>query len=214
MSATAQALFSRISQRGSVWLVIAVAHVAAVSAFASWSPKRVEVDVAPIEATIMDIPAPSVAAPPPPVPQLVQATMPVIEPPLITLNEETPPPPRAITVAVAEAPPAPAPVAPRVISDVAYVEPPRPRYPPESKRSGEEGVVILRVLINELGRAARVEIEQSSGHARLDDAARVAVQRALFRPYVENGVARAALAVIPIEFITKSRRAAQTASRG
>jgi periplasmic protein TonB len=214
MSAIAyQDLFSRVSQRGGVWLVIAAAHVAVVSAFASWSPVRLNIDHTPIEASIVDLPAPETAAPPPPPPQLLQATTPVIEPPVITLNE-APPPPNAITVAVAETPPAPAPVAPRVVSDVAYVEPPQPRYPPESKRSGEEGIVVLRVLINELGRAAQVDIERSSGHARLDNAARLAVQRALFRPYVENGVARAALAVIPIEFITKSRRAEKTASRG
>lgn len=213
MSATVQDLFSRISQRGSVWLVIAAAHVAVVSAFAHWSPVRLNIESPPIEASILDMPAPTTAAPPPPVPKLVEATTPVIEPPLITLTEE-PPPQNAITVAVAETPPAPAPVAARVITDVAYVEPPQPRYPPESKRSGEEGVVILRVLINELGRAARIDIEQSSGHARLDNAARAAVQRALFRPYIENGVARTALAVIPIEFITKSRRAEKSANRG
>jgi periplasmic protein TonB len=214
MSATVQDLLSRISQRGGVWLVIAAAHIAVVSAFASWSPVRLNIDSTPIEASIVDMPPPESVAPPPPVPQLVEATTPVIEPPLITLTEEPPPTPNAITVAVAENPPAPAPTAARVISDVAYVEPPQPRYPPESKRSGEEGVVILRVLINELGRAARVDIERSSGHARLDNAARLAVQRATFRPYIENGVARTALAVIPIEFITKSRRAGKSATRG
>jgi protein TonB len=214
MSATVQDLLSRISQRGAVWLVIAAAHVAVVLAFASWSPVRLAFESPPIEATLLDTPPPEFEAPPPPPPQLVQAATPVIEPPVITLNEELPPPPNAITVAVAEDPPPPAPAAARVISDVAYVEPPQPRYPPESKRSGEEGVVFLRVLINEAGRAARVDIERSSGHTRLDNAARIAVQRALFRPYVENGVARAALAVIPIEFITKTRRAERTASRG
>jgi protein TonB len=101
-----------------------------------------------------------------------------------------------------------------VVTDVAYVEAPQPRYPPESRRSGEEGLVVLRVLINELGRAARIDIERSSGHQRLDEAARAAVQRALFRPYVENGVARMALATIPIEFTWKSRRADKHSSRG
>jgi protein TonB len=135
----------------------------------------------------------------------VPVITPSVEAPLITLTEE--PPPNAITVAVAEAPPpAPEPAAPRIVSDVAYVEPPQPRYPPESRRSGEEGLVVLRVLINEMGRAARVDIERSSGHRRLDEAARLAVQRALFRPYVENGVARMALATIPIEFSWKARR--------
>lgn len=213
MSATLQALLTRVSQRGGVWLVIGAVHVGLISAFASWSPVRIQFDAPPIEASLLEAPPADVAAPPPLPPQFVQATTPVIEPPLITLHEE-PQAPKAITVAVADTPPAPQPVAARVISDVAYVEPPQPRYPPESRRHGEEGVVILRVLINELGRAARVDIEQSSGHERLDKAAMAAVQRALFRPYVENGVARTALAVIPIEFITKSRRAEKIASRG
>src|SRR5688572_6042862 len=143
MSATVQDLFSRISQRGGVWLVIAAAHIAVVSAFTNWSPVRLNVTATPIEALILDMPPPESALPPPPVPQLAEAATPVIEPPLITLTEEPPPTPNAITVAVAENPPAPPPVAARVISDVAYVEPPQPRYPPESKRSGEEGVVVL-----------------------------------------------------------------------
>jgi periplasmic protein TonB len=212
MSATAKELFSYVSQRGGVWLVIAAVHVATVYALVSWSPVRVLFEAAPIEASILDTPVPASEAPPPPVPQLVRAEMPVVEPPVIALNIEQPP--DAITVVVAETPPAPAPSTPRVIAEVAYVEAPQPKYPAESRRSGEEGLVVLRVLINELGRAARIDIERSSGHARLDNAARLAVQRALFRPYVENGVPRMALAMIPIEFSWKSRRADKSGSRG
>jgi protein TonB len=72
----------------------------------------------------------------------------------------------------------------------------------------------LRVLINEIGGVARVDVERSSGHTRLDDAACQAVKRARFRPYVENGVPRMALATIPIEFSWKSRRADKGGSRG
>jgi protein TonB len=212
MSATAKELFSHVSQRGGVWLVIAAVHVVAIYAFANWSPVHVLFDSAPIEASILDTPAPASEAPPPPVPQLVRAETPVVEPPVITLNIEQPP--DAITVAVSETPSAPAPSAPRVVAEVAYVEAPQPKYPAESRRSGEEGLVVLRVLINELGRAAQIDIERSSGHARLDNAARLAVQRALFRPYVENGVPRMALAMIPIEFSWKSRRADKSGSRG
>jgi protein TonB len=214
MQATASDLLSHIFRRGGVWLVIGVVHVALIYAITSWSPVRITLESTPIEASVVDAPAPAADVPPPPLPQIVPMTMPTVEPPLVTITEE--PPQNAITVAVVEAPPpvAPAPAAPLVISDVAYVEAPQPRYPPESRRSGEEGLVVLRVLINELGRAARIEVERSSGHSRLDDAARLAVQRALFRPYVENGVPRMALATIPIEFSWKSRRADKSASRG
>jgi protein TonB len=212
MSATAKEMFSHVSQRGGVWLFIAAVHVVTIYAFANWSPVHVLFDSAPIEASILDTPVPASEAPPPPVPQLVRAETPVVEPPVITLNIEQPP--DAITVAVSETPSAPAPSAPRVVAEVAYVEAPQPKYPAESRRSGEEGLVVLRVLINELGRAAQIDIERSSGHARLDNAARLAVQRALFRPYVENGVPRMALAMIPIEFSWKSRRADKSGSRG
>jgi protein TonB len=214
MTAVASQLFSFVSRRGTFGVVIAAVHIVLIYALTSWSPVRAVLDSTPIEASIVDMPTPPSDSLPPLQPPVVEVTMPVIEPPLITLTEE--PPPNAITVAVVDTPPAPAqmPAAPRVITDVAYVEAPQPRYPPESKRSGEEGLVVLRVLINELGRAARIDIEHSSGHTRLDEAARLAVQRALFRPYIENGVARMALATIPIEFTWKSRRADKSSSRG
>jgi TonB family protein len=41
---------------------------------------------------------------------------------------------------------------------------------------------------------------RSSGHPRLDQAAKEAVALALFKPYVSGGIARAAIAMIPIEF--------------
>jgi protein TonB len=209
-------LLSRLSSRSVVWLVIGAVHVALIYVVTSWAPIRITLDSTPIQASLIDAPAPAEEAPPPPAPQLEQPVLPVIEQPLVTINEE--PAPKAITVAVVEKPPAPAPVAaqaaPRVVTDVAYLEPPQPKYPPESRRSGEEGLVVLRVLINEIGSVAKIDIERSSGHARLDDAACQAVKRARFRPYIENGVPHMALATIPIEFSWKSRRADKSASRG
>jgi periplasmic protein TonB len=215
MRAALSNLVSLITRRGTFGVLIAAVHIGVIYAVTSWSPVRAVIETTPIEASIVEMPTPPSEALPPLQPPVVTPTLPVIEQPLIVLTEE--PPVNAITVAVAETPPpppAPMAAAPRVVTDVAYVEPPQPRYPQESKRSGEEGLVVLRVLINELGKAARIDIERSSGHARLDEAARQAVQRALFRPYVENGVARMALATIPIEFTWKSRRASKSASRG
>ena len=65
---------------------------------------------------------------------------------------------------------------------------------------GEQGVVVLRVVIDERGRACDIEIESSSGHERLDRAAREAVATAAFQPYLEDGAPRRALVLIPIEF--------------
>ena len=90
--------------------------------------------------------------------------------------------------------------APKLISSVEYVREPAPRYPPQSRRLREQGLVVLRVLIDEKGQACSIEVESSSGYARLDHAAKEAVARAAFRPYVEDGEPRRALVLIPIEF--------------
>ena len=205
MSAAA-AFLSRASGRGGIGAAIVAVHVVLIYAICSGSPIRAMLAETPIEASLIDAPAPDSTEPPPPVPQIVAMQLPSMEPPLVTITDE--PAPNAITIARVDEPappPPPAPSAPRMVTDVAYLEPPAPKYPLESKRSGEEGLVVLRVLINELGHAARIEVERSSGYARLDAAARTAVERALFKPYVENGVPRMALAMIPVEFTWKSR---------
>lgn len=110
------------------------------------------------------------------------------------------PEPAAPTAAPVAAPPAP-PVQPKTItSGVEYIQPPRPDYPPVAKRMGEEGKTVLRVLINDKGRAERVEVQKSSGSPRLDEAARQAALRALFKPYTEDGKPVAVYAIIPITF--------------
>jgi periplasmic protein TonB len=132
---------------------------------------------------------PRVALDPPPVPVLD-----------IDVMDEAP---NAITIPVHAAPPRSTnegPPSPKVISSVEYVREPAPRYPPVSRRLGEQGLVMLKVLIDERGVACSIEIQSSSGYARLDHAAREAVARAEFRPYVEDGQPRRALVLIPIEF--------------
>jgi protein TonB len=96
---------------------------------------------------------------------------------------------------------------PKLISAVEYVREPTPRYPPQSRRLREQGLVVLRVLIDEKGQACDIEIESSSGYVRLDHAAKDAVARAAFRPYVEDGAPRRAHVLIPIEFSLNSTKA-------
>jgi protein TonB len=95
---------------------------------------------------------------------------------------------------------------PAEISTVEYLRPPEPRYPPASRAAREEGLVVLRVLVDERGRAQEISVLKSSGHPRLDEAARTAVRRALFKPYLESGVARAAVVNVPIEFAVRSSK--------
>lgn len=197
---------SRLGSRGVSFLLIAAGHVALIYAIANLSRVVPALEAVPILAEILPEPPQEHDAPPPPQPKFVAMELPAMEPPVVNVAQEAPT--QAITMVVAEKP-AVTEAAPRVVSEVAYVKAPSPKYPNESRRLGEEGMVVLRVVIDESGRANRIEIERSSGHSRLDDAARAAVQNALFRPYIENGVARAVLATIPIEFTWKSRRAAR-----
>ena len=107
------------------------------------------------------------------------------------------PPKPAVVAPPAEPVPAPAPPPPpppaqpkTVTSGVRYIYSPEPEYPPLSLRMGEEGTVLLHVLINESGRPTRVDIQKTSGSSRLDEAARQTVLRKyLFQPYIKDGKA-------------------------
>lgn len=78
---------------------------------------------------------------------------------------------------------------------------PSPTYPRLSERRGEQGRVVLRVLISPEGQVAHVTVQNSSGYDRLDEAAIEAIQQARFRPYTENGIAYQALVDIPFDFV-------------
>jgi protein TonB len=83
---------------------------------------------------------------------------------------------------------------------LAYASPMSPRYPPASVHAREEGTVTLRVLVDANGTPQRIEIARSSGHSRLDAAAKESVARARFRPVMQNGVAVSAWGIVPIVF--------------
>lgn len=92
----------------------------------------------------------------------------------------------------------------KLISAVEYLHSPQADYPPLARRMGEEGKVIMRVLVNEKGQAEKVDIQKSSGFNRLDEAARLAVMRALFKPYVEDGKPLMVLATAVVSFSLSS----------
>jgi periplasmic protein TonB len=136
-------------------------------------------------------PPPILTAPPAPIPE----PAPFVAPP----PPPEPPPPVAIEAPAPLVAP-PAPPSPVLINDVAYERPPAVIYPQVSRKLNEEGVVIVRVLIDRSGTAEQVRVHKSSGHERLDQAAIAAVRAARFRPYTENGVPAQAYALIPIRF--------------
>ncbi|MCZ6596453.1 MAG: TonB family protein [Planctomycetota bacterium] len=71
------------------------------------------------------------------------------------------------------------------------LEGPDPEYPRASIRLGEEGSVECRIHIAADGGVERVEVEHSSGYARLDEAAVAGLMAWRFRPATVGGVALA-----------------------
>ena len=87
-------------------------------------------------------------------------------------------------------------------SNAAYLNNPPPPYPPMSKRLGETGRVIVRVLIGPNGRAQEARIQRSSGFERLDEIAlETARDRWRYVPGTRNGVPEAMWFNVPINFV-------------
>jgi protein TonB len=63
-----------------------------------------------------------------------------------------------------------------------------PPYPAAARRLGEQGIVVVRVLVGADGHAQQVELAGPSGSTRLDEAALRSVRGWLFRP-AEAGAA-------------------------
>lgn len=131
---------------------------------------------------------------PQPEPKPVETPKPRVQPrpkspPVIAVAESaptnyvvpvTPPEPPPVPAPVAAAP-APAPYVAPVI-DAAHLHNPKPVYPQMSRRQGEEGKVMLRVLIGADGNAEEVRVSRSSGFERLDRSALDAVKKWKFVP--------------------------------
>jgi protein TonB len=60
-------------------------------------------------------------------------------------------------------------------------------YPSFSKRSGEQGTVVVRLIIDETGSVEDVALLQSSAFPRLDRAASEIGKRYRFKPFLVNG---------------------------
>jgi len=76
----------------------------------------------------------------------------------------------------------------------------QPEYPRSAQRRGQEGVVLIRVLISENGTREDIQIHKPSRYALLNTAAMKAVKKWKFDPHMVNGSARKSWVEIPIEF--------------
>ncbi len=84
--------------------------------------------------------------------------------------------------------------------DANYLKNPAPAYPAMSRRLGEEGRVVLRVFVDVEGRPEQIELKNSSGFPRLDQAAEDAVRRWKFAPARRGDEAVATWVAVPIVF--------------
>lgn len=146
----------------------------------------------------IETPAPSVAASTP------QATSPLSA---AQVPSEPSEPARPASPAVPAPASEPAPAAPIAVSidAVRYLKPPQVVYPPLSRRMGETGRVVVRVLVDAQGVPAEVTLAEPSRFARLNDQALQAMRQARFEPYRVNGRPMSVTVLAPIVFTLEDR---------
>jgi protein TonB len=176
---------SGIFRKGPIGILVAGLHLALIYAVAV-SLGIVEMPglAKPMEAVIIDSP-PAEKSEPVPVVKPDLANPPVATPPMEnTIPEiEVPtdePAPNAISAETSPSPP---------IAETADMKVNRrvdPVYPAGSRRDGEQGAGIFRVLVDETGHPVDVQVLKSSGFRRLDDAAVTAIRKWAFSPAMQN----------------------------
>jgi protein TonB len=191
--------------------MIAAVHAVAIAVLASLGGVKVVMQqVEPLLVSLVPSPPPRPIEQPRtvPLPRMIVPEIRLPEPPRIenlymVRAEETPPPPATMTPAVASPKPMPAPPAPTLApprADMAYLNNPAPTYPSVSRRSGEQGRVMLRVRVSARGEVEAIEVHQSSGYSRLDDAALAAVRRWKFVPARLGERPVEGWAIVPVNF--------------
>ena len=196
-------------------------HAEALWALQSGLLRRALESVVPVEilSEWVEPPRPKSASPAPtpkPVQQpLLQKVANLPPPPMpIAIADPTPAPiaPVGVVAAPVALPPIATPVAAKPIpaapsqvvlpsSDADYLQNSKPIYPVNSKRLGEQGKVIVRVLIGVDGLAQKAEIRTSSGYDRLDQAALTTVQSWRYVPGKRGGIAEAMWFSVPINYV-------------
>lgn len=171
------------------------------------------------------LPAKPVAKPSPPQPRLLTDDPPLtpIRPPAEEAEAATASPPVTPTTssasatigapvapqAASAAPPAlePSTAAPLsvAIEAVRYLRPPQVVYPPVSRRMGETGRVVVRVLIDTQGVPIEATVAEPSRHPRLNEQALQALLQARFEPYRVNGRPMSVTVLAPVVFTLEDR---------
>lgn len=219
----------RLSRNAAIALGVVALHVGLIWALQSGLLLRTAQLIVPVEvlAQLIELPEPK-AEPVPPAPPAppVRPVTPSVQKKVVPKPAARPqaqplaiadptPSPNAPTGSLApavastptaapEAPAAP-PAAPAAVqlpsSNADYLQNPKPAYPPLSKRLGEQGKVVVRVLIGADGVPQKAELRQSSGFDRLDQAALATVLKWRYVPGKRGGVAEEMWFNVPINFV-------------
>ena len=179
--------------------VVVIFHIALGYALVhGLARKIVEVVHSPLDTKVIEeVKPPPPDRPPPPPPKLAAPPPPYIPPPEISIQapvtaptitavtqvkptEPVPPPARPAPPATAREP-----VRMAAVVDARACE--KPSYPPASLRANETGVVLLSFLIDVNGKVLESKVDRSSGHQRLDEAARSGLGLCRFKPATVDG---------------------------
>jgi protein TonB len=206
-------------------LVVVLLHSALfyLAVNAQVEPPTIEQPETPMLVSLVENPAPEVTAPEPappepkpvvkkvvpkpkkieptPVPEVAQSapTPPVTVPEPVKVAEQVTQPEPPSQVVEKPQPPKEEPVIEPKFG-AAYLKNPPPDYPTLSRRVGEQGRVLLRVLVSEQGTPQSVELESGSGYSRLDQAALDAVKKWRFVPARKGSQAISAYVLVPLKF--------------
>ena len=215
----------RLEVRGAVVGAVIALHLLGLWALQAGLLQRVVTWVVPVMAVseAVDVPVP----PPPPAKRLPPPAATVSPRPTAPLATSAPELPLAVPAAsapAASAPiglPAPSPVqnsAPVAAAPVTatptpspkialpstqadYLNNPKPAYPALSRRLGEQGRAVVRVLIGADGLPQKAELYASSGFERLDRAALDTVMRWRYVPGKRGDVPEAMWFNVPLNFV-------------
>ncbi|HWQ39494.1 MAG TPA: TonB family protein [Burkholderiales bacterium] len=129
-------------------------------------------------------------------PEALSPSLPAIPAPSVVAPPSSPLPPQAASAPDIE-------FTPELVR-ANYLRNPKPVYPSLSRHLGEQGTVLLRVLVTARGEPVQVQLKSSSGYSRLDRAALDAVRRWLFVPAKRGDDIVDAWVIVPIEFSIKN----------
>ena len=197
-------------------VLVSLIHIYALMWFFAPEEKFTPAQALQMEVSMVTISAPkpqvappkSVEPPKKPLPKpkpIIKKAPPIVQksPDFAPVEPVSAPQPTPPAAAASPAPAAPAPAVEHFTEanfKANYLTNPKPEYPSIAKSRGWTGKVMLRVQVSPEGTANSVEVETSSGHEMLDEAAIDAVKKWKFIPAKKGETAVASAVIVPIVF--------------